>query len=77
MFRLLANSLFGMAQAVSRQPVTGPARVECVVDNMALGQAFLQIVWLSVVSVITLVPLVPSFVFLRHHIVCQIGRVLE
>jgi hypothetical protein len=53
-----------MAQAVSRQPVAGPARVECVADNVTLGQTFLQIVWLSLVNVITLVLLVPSFIFL-------------
>jgi len=66
-----------MAQAVSRQPVAGPARVECVADNVTLGQTFLQIVWLSLVSVITLVLLVPSFIFLRRHIVYHIDSVLE
>jgi len=40
MFHLLANSLFGMAQAVSRQPVAGAAGVECVVDSTALGKTF-------------------------------------
>jgi len=77
MFRLLANSPFGMARVVSRQPVTGPARVECAVDNLALGQAFLQMVWLSVVCVITLVLLILSFTFLRRPIIYQTDSVLE
>jgi hypothetical protein len=77
MFRLLANSLFGVVQAVSRQPVAGPARVERLVDSMALGQTCLQIIWLSVVSVITLVLVILSFVFLRRHVIYQIDSVLE
>jgi hypothetical protein len=77
MFRLLASSLLGMAEVVSRQPVSGPARAESVVDNIALRQVFLQIVWLSVVSVITLVLLILSFIFLRSHIIYQIDSVLE
>jgi hypothetical protein len=73
MFRLSANSLFGMVQAVSRQPVAGPARV----DSMALGQTCLHIIWLSVVSVITLVLVILSFIFLRRRVIYQIDSVLE
>jgi len=66
-----------MVQAVSRHPVTGPARLQCMVDNMALGQDLLQIVWLSYVSVVTLVLLILSFIFLRRHTIYQIDSVLE
>ena len=60
-----------MAQAVSHRPVIAEAWVRCqasqvgfVLENVASGQAFLQVIWFSLVTLIPLMLLAHLFI---HH----------